>query len=91
MTTIFGRKDLSWKGKNLIFQGKTITKIVSDKRYPEMYWIHWPDKSKSQDFYNITRAKEHAMVISLKEINGGLDLKHPRMAIRSPLVSLNDK
>jgi len=33
--------------------------ILQDKIYPNMYWVEWPDGTLSDDFYNITRAKEY--------------------------------
>lgn len=33
-------------------------KIKQHKDYPSMYWVVWPDGIKSQDFYNLTRAKD---------------------------------
>lgn len=39
-------------------------KIVPDELYPEMYWIQWPDRVKSADFYNIQRAKDHSSRIA---------------------------
>jgi len=40
--------------------------IIQDKQCTKMYWIEWPDGELSHDFYNITRAKEHAAVIAAR-------------------------
>ncbi len=42
-------------------------KILQDKTYPEMYWVEWPDGTLSADFYNKTRAKEHAATVLEEE------------------------
>lgn len=34
-------------------------KIIKHRQYPGMYWVQWPDKVKSVDYYNLTWAKEH--------------------------------
>ena len=31
-------------------------KIVAHPKYPDMFYIQWPDGVLSQDFYNISRA-----------------------------------
>ena len=48
--------------------------IVPDKKYPNMYWVKWPDGTMSVNskhperkggiygFYNLSWAKEHAKV-----------------------------
>lgn len=33
-------------------------KIVSEDRYPGMYYLELEDSKRSRDFYNITRATE---------------------------------
>jgi hypothetical protein len=38
-------------------------KIVPDTEFEGMYRIQYPDGVLSEDFYNKTRAKEHASVL----------------------------
>lgn len=39
-------------------------KIVGHSVYEEMYYLEWPDGSRSDDFYSKTRAKDHAAKIT---------------------------
>lgn len=64
-----GRNNLSWKKKEL-YHG---TKNTGYKIYPsgpdnKFYRIQWPDGEISDDFYNLSRAKDNASRIYLKDI-----------------------
>jgi hypothetical protein len=63
------RSDLTWNNLNLMFRNKKVAWIVPDTKEPAMHWIHWLDKSRSGDFYNMTRAKEHAANVTMRELN----------------------
>lgn len=50
-----------WKNERLHYEGRTTGMgILVHPTYPKMYYVRWPDGSLSEDFYNRTRAKEHA-------------------------------
>jgi len=70
MTTIHTGKDLYWKEGRLFDKKELILEIVPDEVHKHMFWIKWPDGSKSVDFYNITRAKDHAVKLTLGLANG---------------------
>jgi hypothetical protein len=38
-------------------------KLVEHKQHKGMFYLVWPDGSMSDDFYNKTRAKDHAAKI----------------------------
>lgn len=45
--------------------------------------VKWPDGVLSGDYYNLTRAKDHAVTMALKELNktdGGSELEASRNA-----------
>jgi len=67
---IYGTNDLEWKGKGLFLKQKNpLIQIVEDTTHKGMYRLLWPDGVKSADFYNFTRAKDHAMTMALRELN----------------------
>ncbi len=41
-------------------------KVVKHTKY-DMYYVEWPDGVRSEDFYNLTRAKEFCIVIPERE------------------------
>lgn len=69
MTTIHGRKEFSWVKNSLWYKDNYILALVPDEEHKHMFWIKWPDGTKSADFYNITRAKQNALTLTLKEMN----------------------
>jgi hypothetical protein len=65
--------------------------VASDKKYPKMYRIHWPDRPPS-DMVNLSRAKDAAMRWAGRA--GGQDklrLKWiaPKSALAAPPVRLS--
>lgn len=60
------RKDFTWK-KNKLFMGKEeILHLVQHKGHDHMFWIESADFSWcSQDFYNLTRAKDHGYNLAI--------------------------
>ena len=78
MANIYGRSNLSWEDNKVIFKRKEFgISLVEDKEYPSMFWIKYSNGELSKDFYNLSRAKQHAINISLDELNKDLssDLK----------------
>ena len=84
---IYGRDSLRWRKNKLCFRNKTkaLFAVVEvnrtgdlgklDEKYESVFWrVEWPDGTLSDDFYNKTRAKEHATRLALRKLNGGLDI-----------------
>lgn len=77
MATVYGRENLTWKGQRLYFKSKILVETkaapimgIRPTTYePTMFYVEWPDGVMSADIYNLTRAKEHAMVIALAKLN----------------------
>lgn len=67
------RKELSWVKNSLWHKGNYISAIVEDTAHPGMFCIKWPDGSESNDYYNKTRAKDHAIRLALKDLNNGVE------------------
>jgi len=42
-------------------------KLVPHETHKGMFWIEWPDGSRSDDFYNYTRASDHMSKIKITE------------------------
>lgn len=42
-------------------------KIKQHEKYPNMYWVVYPDGSLSKDFYNKTRATDHCVTLASKQ------------------------
>lgn len=66
---IYGSKDLTWVKNSLWLQDNYILAVVPDETHKKMFWIKWPDGTQSTDFYNISRAKDHAVSLTLKDLN----------------------
>ena len=51
--------------------GKRILSVVPDDVYAEemMFRVRWPDGVLSEDFYNISRAKDNAKTIAIDMLN----------------------
>lgn len=64
-------------------------RIIQDKVHKTMYYVGWPDGSRSDDFYSKTRAKYYCGVFGAKDKVEDSTLDRPADAIRSPLVRLN--
>ena len=65
------RNRLSWKKTNEKFglyldQGNPISEELKMEVVP-LYWLKWPDGEMSEDKYNLSRAKQHAMDVVCKE------------------------
>ena len=64
------RKDLHWQGPHLFLRTKRIAAIVQDENYPLMWRVRRRDGSLS-DMANITRARDAAMAMALRNLLGG--------------------
>jgi len=63
----YGLSDTYWKDDKLYFHKKdTKLKIIPSEN--ELFRIEWPDRVKSADFYNFTRAREAAKLYVLKHV-----------------------
>jgi len=65
----YSRKDLKWKGYDLMLEDRKLSAIYEKDDNPFMFQVEFLDGVLSEDYYNKTRAKEHAMRIALKELN----------------------
>lgn len=61
---VYSRKDIKWESNNLIL-GKKPSGFGIEQ--VDMYYVRWPDGALSEDFYNLVRAKEHAISLALLE------------------------
>jgi len=66
---MIGRNRLKWKGNDLFFQNIRIIAIYEKDDDPELFYVEWNDGVRSADYYNKSRAKEHAMAEGLKILN----------------------
>ena len=66
---IVGRDRLKWNKNDLYYQDKKMISIFHGDVNSDLWWLRWPDGIVSADFYNKTRAKEHAIKIVLQELN----------------------
>ena len=64
----YARTELSWKGNDLCLGRHRVAGIVPDGRWPAMWRVCRPDGSLS-DMVNLTRAKDAAVSIALRELN----------------------
>lgn len=49
---------------------KVLAEVFSDDEYEGMWRIRWPD-GRASDMVNLSRAKDAAMVLAMREINSG--------------------
>ena len=67
--------NFNWK-RNKLYLGEENTGFsVQQKFYASdtnFYWVRWPDGVLSEDFYNLTRAREHCISEATKSINNGV-------------------
>lgn len=82
---IYARSELRWRKNKLCLGSRTkalmeVQRYSAFEEYPECYQVKWPDGVLSEDFYNLSRAKDHAVRIALGKLNGGSDLEDPRKA-----------
>ncbi len=61
--------NLKWKENKLYLKDKLVAEIVPFIAQEGMYRIKWPDGTKSNDFYNLTRAKDNAVKIVIEDTN----------------------
>ena len=68
-------QDFKWKNKKLYlrdkYTGVSVIKVKDQDNYPEMYQIKWeePLYGFSEDFYNLSRAKDNAVKYVQKQEN----------------------
>lgn len=64
-------KDFKFKGDVMECKGKdTGWRIHRDLVENHMFWIQFPDKTYSADYYNFTRCKENMKELYMSEANG---------------------
>lgn len=66
---IFARGEFTWVKNSLWYKDDYLLALVEDKEYPGMFWIKFNDDTQSDDYYNHTRAKEHAVRMVLAQFN----------------------
>lgn len=64
---VYSRRDFSWKDNKLYLDKTYIGKVFEGE--DSVWWIQWADKQISADYYNLTRAKENLVKITMKELN----------------------
>lgn len=60
------RNSLSWKNNQLVHKDELKMEVVPSEE--GLFRVKWPDGVLSQDHYNLTRAKDHCMQITVKNI-----------------------
>lgn len=85
----YGQSDFDWKKNKLYLTGKkTGYSVIEEKGHPGMFRIRWPDGILSEDFYNLTRAKDHASTIAAEDMRktiGAEGLGQPTDALESKI------
>lgn len=58
---MIGKNNLSFKFKKLYHSDEdTGFSVVPDDKVEKMFRVRWPDGVLSADYYNLTRARDHA-------------------------------
>lgn len=66
----YGRDRLVWRpGYHIECEGKFYCSVIPVEGNEKMYKVGWPDGIVSKDYYNLTRAKDHAVKETLKLLN----------------------
>lgn len=71
--SIVGRNRLKWKDNDLFYQDQRVMAVYQKDDDSRLWQVGWNDGTLSVDYYNKTRAKEHAIVMALKELNNGVE------------------
>lgn len=66
---LYARNEFTWVRNSLWFKDDYLLALVPDEKHPEMFWIKFNDETQSDDYYNLTRAREHAIELVLEEFN----------------------
>lgn len=67
---MIGKKDITFKEDKLYHKGEnTGFSVVRDPDTYLMVRVRWPDGVLSKDYYNMTRAKDHAAALYLETQN----------------------
>lgn len=67
---MIGRGDLNYKFKKLYHGTKdTGFSVVKDTETENMWRVRWPDGILSEDYYNLTWAKDHAARLYAEDQN----------------------
>lgn len=56
-------KDFQWDGNTLLRFGKP-SGFGLYEYGDDLYKVRWPDDVASEDYYNLTRAKQHAVLLA---------------------------
>ena len=70
---IYARKELKWKNYDLFLKDRRVIAIYEKDDNPELFYVEWNDEVRSADYYNKPRAKEHAMLMALRELNNEVE------------------
>lgn len=67
------RKDFTWDGMDLMFQGRAVTSLVTHETIPNHYHLkfEWRDE-KTPEFFNIFNARENARLYSARHVQESL-------------------
>lgn len=94
---IYSSKALKWEGNKLYhptYMGdRYICELIPDEKHPSMFWIEWPGSIRSADYYNFTRARDHAIKLTLTDLNKQSEDKpqdSEETLVDGPLMHLND-
>jgi hypothetical protein len=61
-------KPYFWIGNTLYIKGKFYAKLIEHENYKDMFYIQWNKRNKiSNDFYNLSRAKDHCLNYAIKD------------------------
>lgn len=85
----YGQSDYEWKNNKLYLNDKkTGYSIVPDGGLGKMFKVRWPDGVLSEDYYNLTRAKDHASRLAAEDTrkeHGAEGIGQPADAFKSEI------
>lgn len=68
-------KKLNWKDNKLYYGNRLMYSVVKDAQHESMFRIEYPGylntgPTLSEDFYNLSWAKENSIMMALEDLNG---------------------
>lgn len=82
----YRRHQLKWIGNRVTYGGNTLSEIIPDAQWPQMWRVKYPD-GRVSDMVNLSRACEAAMDAALVVLNSRV----PRGASSGPPIRQTDK
>lgn len=80
MSRIYARSEFVWKD-NKLYQGKDLIGEVIKEQNNPLWRFQLTDEPISEDYYNLSRAKDHLVKQALRKLNNGQELPAYQVAI----------